>query len=75
MTWIKDHYARLYQLCQAFDMSRNRRLTSAVGLLSNAVCISCTIESSWAMHESSGRKPDCEELKSLLLWKWLNWEL
>ena len=48
-------------------MSRNRRLTSAVGLLSNAVCISCIIESSWAMHESSGRKPDCEELKSLLL--------
>ena len=48
-------------------MSRNRRLTSPVGLLSNAVCISCIIESSWAMHESPGRKPDCEELKSLLL--------
>ena len=44
-------------------MSRNTPLTSTVGLLSNAVCISCIIESSWAIHESPGRKPDCEEIK------------
>ena len=44
-------------------------------LISNAVCISCIIESSWAIHESPGRKPDREEAKSLLLWKWLNRKL
>ena len=53
-------------------MSRNTPLSSTVGLLSNAVCVSCIIESSWAIHESPGRKPDCEEVKRFLLWKWLN---
>ena len=48
-------------------MSRNKPLTSPVGLLSNAVCISYIIESSWAIHESPARKRDCEEVKSLLL--------
>ena len=48
-------------------MSRNTPLTSTVGLLSNAVCISCMIEISWAIHESPGRKPNCEEVKSSLL--------
>ena len=45
-------------------MSRNTALTSKFGLLSNAGCISCIIESTWAIHESPGRKP---EAKSLLL--------
>ena len=45
-------------------MSRNTALTSKFGLLSNAGCISCIIESTWAIHESPGRKP---EVKSLLL--------
>ena len=56
-------------------MSRNTPLTSTVGLLSNAVCISYVIESSCAIHESPGRKPNCEEERSLLLWKWSNREL
>ena len=42
-------------------------LASTVDLLSNAVCMLCIIESCWAIHESSGRNPDCEEVKSLLL--------
>ena len=29
-------------------MSRNTPLTSTVGLLSNAVCVSCIIENGWA---------------------------
>ena len=56
-------------------MSRSTSFTSTVGLLSNAVCISFIIESSWALHESPVRKHDCDEVKSLLLWKWLNREL
>ena len=48
-------------------MSRNTPLTSTVGLLSNAVCISCITESSWAIHESRDRKPDSEEVKKFLL--------
>ena len=48
-------------------MSKNTPVTSTVGLLSNAVCISCTIKSRWAIHESPSRKPDCEEVRSLLL--------
>ena len=55
-------------LLKVFDISRNTPLTSAVGLLSNAVYILCVIESSWAIHESPGRKADSEEEKSLLLW-------
>ena len=31
---------------------------SLVGVSSNAVYISCNIDSSWAMQESPGRKPD-----------------
>ena len=46
-------------------MSRNAPLTSTAGLLSNA--ISYIIESTWAILESPGKKPDCEEVKSLLL--------
>ena len=48
-------------------MSRNTPLTSTVGLLLNAVCLSYIIDSSWAIRESPGRKPDSEEVKSLLL--------
>ena len=48
-------------------MSKNIPLTSTVGLLLNAACISYIIESSWATHESLDRKPDCEAGKSLLL--------
>ena len=33
-------------------------LTSTVELLSKAVCISCIIDSNWAILESPGRKPD-----------------
>ena len=58
-------------LSKAFGMSRNTPLTSTVGLLSNALYISCITESSCAVHESLGRKLDCEEVKSLLLWKTL----
>ena len=38
---------------------------SLVGASSNAVYISCNIDSSWAMQESPGRKPDWEDVKSL----------
>ena len=48
-------------------MPRNTPRTSTVGLLSNAVCMPCIIESGWTIHESPGRKPDCEEVKSFLL--------
>ena len=33
-------------------------LTSQVGLLSKAVCISCITDSNWTILESPGRKPD-----------------
>ena len=45
-------------LSKAFEMSRNTPLTSTAGLLSKAVCISCIIDSSCAMHESPRRKTD-----------------
>ena len=41
-------------------------LTSTVGLSSKADCILCIMDSSWASHESPGRKPDWEGVKSLL---------
>ena len=44
-------------LSKAFEMSRNTPLKSSA-LSSKAVCISCIIESSCAIHESPGRKPD-----------------
>ena len=43
-------------------MSRNTPLISAVGLLSNVACISCLIDSRWAINESPGGKSDCEEV-------------
>ena len=45
-------------LSNALEMSRKTPLTSAVGLLSKAVYISCIIDSNWTIHESPGRKPD-----------------
>ena len=45
-------------LSNALEMSRKALLTSAVGLLSKAVCISFIIDRKWAIHESPGRKPD-----------------
>ena len=50
-------------------MSRNTLLTSTVEFLSKAICMSRKIESSWAIHKSPGRKPDCEKVKSVLLQK------
>ena len=43
-------------------MSRNTSLLSTVRLLTNNVCISCIIESSWVIHQSPGRKSDCEDV-------------
>ena len=54
-------------LSKALEMSKNTPLTSVRGLLSKLVCISWTIDKSWAIHESPGRKPDCQGVKSLLL--------
>ena len=72
VTWIEDQYARLYlRLLRCQEI----HLISRVSLLLNAVCISCIIDRSWAIHESTGRRPDCEEVQSSLLWKWLNKEL
>ena len=62
-------------LSKALEMSRKTPLTSAVGLLSKAVYISCIIDSNWTIHESPGRKPGWDGVKSLLLRKWLNKEL
>ena len=45
-------------LSNALDMSNKTPITSLVGSLSNTVCISCNIDSNWAMQESPGRKPD-----------------
>ena len=59
-------------LSNALEMSRKTLLISTVGLLSKAVCISCIVDSNWAILESPGRKPDWECVKSLLLRKWLN---
>ena len=56
-------------LSNALEMSRKAPLTSTVGLLSKAVCISCIIDSNWAILESPERKPDWEGIKSLLLRK------
>ena len=42
---------------------------SLVEFSSNAVCISCNIDSSWAKKENPGKKPDWESVKSLFLKK------
>ena len=47
-------------------MSKKIPLTSIVGLSSKADCISCIMDSSWAVHEYLGRKPDWEGGKRLL---------
>ena len=62
---MKDHYARLYQrllICQEIHLSHQQ-----LDCYQMLFCISCIIESSWAIHESPGEKPDCEKVKSLLL--------
>ena len=59
-------------MSNALEMSRKKLLTSAVGLLSKTACISCIIDSNWAIHEPPGGKPDWEGVKSLLLRKCLN---
>ena len=54
-------------LSNALEMSKKiHPLTSTVGLSSKADCISCIMDSSWAMHESPGRKPDWEGVKTFL---------
>ena len=50
-------------LSNALEMSRKTPFTSAVGLLSKAVYISCIIDSNWTIHESPGRKPDWDGVK------------
>ena len=50
-------------------------LTATVGFLSNAVCISCTFENSWPIHESLESKPAWDGVKSLLLIKYFKTEL
>ena len=52
----------------SLEISKKTSLISAVGL-PKAVYISWTIDNSWAVHESPGNKPECEEIKSLLLGK------
>ena len=42
-------------------------LISAIELLPNVIYISRIIGSDWKIHESPGRKPDWEGVKSLLL--------
>ena len=51
---------------ECFRNSKTIPLTSTVGLSSKADCISCIMDSSWAIHESPGRKPDWECVKKLL---------
>ena len=67
-TWkpTEDMKFRLETLLNALEMSKMIPFTLTVGLSSKADCISCIIDSSWAMHESPGRKPDWEGIKSLL---------
>ena len=50
-------------------LSKKIPLTLAAGLSSKADCILCIMYNSWAMHESPGRKPDWEGIKSLLCGK------
>ena len=59
-------------LSNSLEMSKKTSLTSAGGLLSKLVFISWIMDKSWAIHESPGKKTDCEGVKSLLLTKWLN---
>ena len=56
-------------LSNVLDISKKTPLTSTVWFSSNAVCISWIFDSNWAIHESPGRKPDWEDVKSLLLIK------
>ena len=56
-------------LSNAFDVSKKTPLTPTVGFSSKAVSISRIIDNNWAIHESTGRNPDLEGVKSLLLWK------
>ena len=62
-------------LSNALEMSKKIPLTSTFEISSKADCISCIMDSSWAMHESPGRKPDSEGVKSLLCRKELKSEL
>ena len=48
-------------MSNALEMSKKIPLTWTVGLSSKADCISCIMDSSWAMHESPGRKPDWDK--------------
>ena len=48
-----------------FDISKKTPLTSTAGFSSKAVWVLWIIDNNWAMHESSGRKPDWEGVKSL----------
>ena len=56
-------------LSNAFDVSKKTPHTLTVGFSSTAVWISWINYNNWAIHESPGRKPDCEGLKCLLLRK------
>ena len=48
----------MVNIFKCFGNVKKNTLTSTVGLLSKAVCISCIIDSNWVMHESTGRKLD-----------------
>ena len=45
-------------LSNAWEMSRKTPLTSTVGLLSKAVCLSCITDSKLGIFEPPGTKPD-----------------
>ena len=56
-------------------MSKKTPLTSTVCLLSKLMGTSWIMDKNWVVHESPGRKPDFEGVKSFLLTKCLDREL
>ena len=63
LIWIADLYAILWN---ALEISKNTPLISSVGLLTKLVCNSWIMARSWAIHESPGRKLDCESVKKFV---------
>ena len=70
---------RMRSSCQTLSnplkMARKTPYIDSRIVIISRLYISCIIDSNWAVHESTARKPNWQSAKSLLLGKWLNWEL
>ena len=63
---------RCQTLSKTFEISKNTPLPSIPGLQSKDKFISCTIDSTWEIQKSPGKKPDWKFVKSSFVIKWWN---